>query len=116
MPDVETPQETYSDPQPVDAEQAQKESAQKLLAHHLSVARAVHVDNSNRRSGDDVLEGHFGYVIRGEHAGRYGVFEEVVERDEDGYPTEILFRTRDDRAEYLTVAYADVRPDRAGKR
>lgn len=69
----------------------------------------VKVDGRNRRDGEDALEGHFCKVVKGEHEGRVGVFDSVLNYAKDGYPERILFVTRDDKAEALPVDYADVR-------
>jgi hypothetical protein len=77
---------------------------------------AVWVDNFTRRTGDDALSGHFARVVGGDHEGKYGVFVEALTADKDGFPDDVLFRTRDDRQELLTVKYKDLRPDESGKR
>ena len=74
-------------------------------------AHPVRVDNMSRRSDNDALEGHFCDIVSGEHAGRTGVFDQVVEYDSHtGYPAKIIVITRDADNAWLVVAYEDVRP------
>ncbi len=71
------------------------------------------------RVGSDVVQGQFARVgvDAEEHAGRYGVFEEVGMVDpESGYPLTVIFTTRDDNHERLVVAYEDLEPANAGGR
>jgi hypothetical protein len=82
--------------------------AEKLVAAAPS-AQPVQVDGRNRKAGDDGLEGHFVNVVAGEHAGRVGAFIKVLEREADGFPKQILVRTRDEFNQLLSVAYADVK-------
>jgi len=79
-------------------------------------ANAVKVDGAHRRSDNDALEGAFATVIAGEHAGRHGVFDWVLEYGDDGYPAKVMLLTRDDRNEHLEVAYSDLRPASEGRR
>lgn len=72
-------------------------------------ADPVRVDGTNRLHGDDALEGHFVKVIDGEHAGRVGSFEKVLEHDPStGQPTNILVRTRDADSLLLSLPYEHV--------
>jgi hypothetical protein len=68
------------------------------------------VDDSNRRSQNDVLMGHFAKVTGGEHAGRVCVTEQVVSYGSDGFPDKVQVVTRDDANERLVVDYADLAP------
>lgn len=68
------------------------------------------------RSDDDVLSGHFCNVVTGPHAPRYGVFTNTASVGEDGYPDEVVVRTRDAIDENLIVKYSDIRPALAGGR
>jgi uncharacterized protein YbdZ (MbtH family) len=69
------------------------------------------------RTDDDVLTGTFCNVIAGEHQGRYGVLTGTVTVAlTDGWPATVTVRTRDDRDEYITVNYADIRPAQPGGR
>lgn len=57
--------------------------------------------------------GGFVDVVDGEHAGRYGVYEETIAHNEKtGLPSVLRVRTRDANNELLIVDAADVR--RAG--
>lgn len=91
--------EAQTPEQPVEAPQ---EAAQQ------PVAQPVTVDGTNRPHSAAGLEGHFVKVIRGEHAGRVGVFLQTLERDLKGLPTRILFRSHDEFNELKDVAYRDV--------
>lgn len=82
--------------------------AEKLVAAQ-PVVQPVQVDGRNRKSDEDGLEGHFVNVVDGEHKGRLGAFVSVVEREADGYPKQILVRTRDEYNQLLSVAYKHVR-------
>lgn len=73
-------------------------------------ATPVRVDNRSRRDDNDALEGHFVKIIDGEHAGRVGTFDQVVDREDDGYPKTILVISRDEKNEILQVPYEDARP------
>lgn len=70
----------------------------------------VRVDGTNCRSDDDAREGCFVTIIAGEYTGRLASFEQVQSYGKDGYPTEIIVRTRDADSMWLSVPYADVRP------
>lgn len=78
------------------------------VAHDGSVYRA--------RSDDDVLTNSFCKVIAGPYAGRYGVFWSTASLGADGWPSEVVVRTRDAEDENIVVSYADIRPDIAGRR
>lgn len=67
------------------------------------------VDRLGRRSGDDALEGQFVRLVSGEHQGRVGAYVETTERDKDGFPSQILVRSRDEHNELLNVAYSDAK-------
>lgn len=77
-------------------------------------AQPVKVDGRNRRSDDDALEGYFVDVVSGYRQGSFGSFERVLKYGKDGYPTQILVRTRDEDNELISVAYRDVRPAKRG--
>jgi hypothetical protein len=68
-----------------------------------------------RRTDDDVLSGEFCRVVHGPHTGRYGVFAEVAEVD-NGWPSLVVVKTRDDQDEPILVPYGFIRPDVPGKR
>lgn len=78
------------------------------VAHDGAVYRA--------RSDDDVLTNAFCKVIAGPYAGRYGVFWSTASLGADGWPSEVVVRTRDAEDENIVVSYADIRPDVAGRR
>jgi hypothetical protein len=78
------------------------------VAHDGSVYRA--------RSDDDVLTNSFCRVIAGPYTGRYGVFWSTANLGADGWPDEVVVRTRDAEDENIVVKYADIRPDVAGRR
>lgn len=61
-------------------------------------------------------EGSFVKVIKGPHAGRYGVFLKPGTVGETGKPVTAVVRTRDDDDDHLLVEYKDIRPDSPGKR
>lgn len=71
-------------------------------------AQPVHVDGTNRRLGTDALEGGWVRFLKGDYKGKVASFEQVLDRETDGYPKEILVRTRDEFDQLLTVAYKDV--------
>lgn len=68
------------------------------------------------RTDDDVLTNHFCNVISGPQAGRYGVYTNTASLGDDGYPDEVVVRTRDAVDENLIVKYSDIRPALAGGR
>jgi hypothetical protein len=68
------------------------------------------------RDDRDVLSGNFCRVIAGEHEGRYGVLTGTATVFLDGWPATVTVRTRDDRDEYITVDYVDIRPANPGGR
>jgi hypothetical protein len=72
----------------------------------------VKVDGRNRRSDDDALEGGFARVESADskHDGTIGVFESVVSYGDDGYPEEVLFRTRDSASQLVSIPYDQLRP------
>lgn len=70
----------------------------------------IRVDGRNRRTDDDALEGSFVTIVAGEHEGRLASFEQVQSYGKDGYPTEVVVRTRDADSLLLSVPYADIRP------
>ena len=87
--------------------------AEKLVATQApaAVATPVKVDGTNRRDDEDALEGLFCEIVSGEFAGRWGVFDHVLEYDAaTGYPKQIVVITRDAHNESLSVAYSDCRP------
>jgi hypothetical protein len=68
------------------------------------------------RSDNDVLTNTFCKVIAGPYAGRYGVYITTASLGADGWPDQVVVRTRDAEDENIVVAYADIRPDVAGRR
>ena len=72
----------------------------------------IKVDGRSRRSDDDALEGGPVDIVDGEHAGKYGAFVRVLQHAADGYPKQILVRTRDAENELLSIAYDHVRPSK----
>lgn len=78
------------------------------VAHDGAVYRA--------RSDNDVLTNSFCKVIAGPYTGRYGVFWSTASLGADGWPSEVVVRTRDAEDENIVVNYADIRPDVAGRR
>lgn len=70
----------------------------------------VQVDGRNKRSDDDAILHSFVNVVDGDHQGRMGAFERVLEYGEDGWPKRALVRTRDEFNELLSVAYDHLRP------
>lgn len=73
----------------------------------------VQLDGRNRRNDDDAILHSFVDVVDGDHKGRMGAFERVLEYGENGWPTKALVRTRDEFNELLAVAYDHLRPSRA---
>jgi hypothetical protein len=55
-------------------------------------------------------------VVAGPHQGRYGVFQSTANIGADGWPDQVVVRTRDAEDENIVVAYSDIRPDVAGRR
>jgi len=84
------------------------EAAPSGVAFDGSVYRA--------RSDNDVLTNTFCKVIAGPYTGRYGVYITTASLGADGWPAEVVVRTRDAEDENIVVAYADIRPDVAGRR
>lgn len=88
------------------------------------------VDGMTRRSGREVMQGHFCTVDR--HADGvedalkdaradfdrdgYGVYIEPAETDDEGYPTVALVRLRDDTHALIRVPYDALSPAAAGAR
>lgn len=73
-------------------------------------SNASFVDNNVVRNlGTDPIQGGMVTVKGGEHAGRYGIYEDNGEFDEKtGLPEAIVVRTRDERSnERLVVNYDD---------
>jgi hypothetical protein len=68
------------------------------------------------RSDNDVLTNTFCKVIAGPYSGRYGVYITTASLGADGWPDQVVVRTRDAEDENIVVAYADIRPDVAGRR
>lgn len=68
----------------------------------------IHMDQFAARHGADLLQGHFVTITKGEHEGVKGVFESVVEADENGYPKVILVVPRHSARSRITVDAADV--------
>lgn len=66
--------------------------------------------------GEAAREGAFADVVAGEHAGRYGVYVDTLNREDDGSPKTILLRTRDDNDELLTLPYGDCVLAESGRR
>lgn len=73
-------------------------------------------DVMRRRTDDDVLTGGFATLIRGPYQGRTVVLQQTVTRGPDGYPDQVIVKTRDDRDEPLLVHYENLRPATAGGR
>jgi hypothetical protein len=66
-------------------------------------------DGRNRRTDDDAKVGGFVDVVDGEHKGRFGAFERILEHGKDGWPSKALVRTRDEFNELLVVPYEHLR-------
>ena len=96
---------------------------------------AGRVDNMTRRDGSDPLEGHFVHIdyskasVRdavkaqlGDHvepgigSADYGVFTEVGEIGEDGYPVTAVVFLRDEHGARITVPFDALSRDTAGGR
>lgn len=71
------------------------------------MAAPVVVDQRGRRSDGDALEGHFARM----NDGRLVAVEKVESRDGNGYPVNVMVRTRDARNELLSVAWASLDPE-----
>ena len=71
------------------------------------------VTDSNKRSSNDVLMGHFATVTDGEHQGRTVVTERPVEFDKNGWPKTVLCVTRDAANEHIVVPYDSLAPTKA---
>jgi hypothetical protein len=102
----------------VDADEAEEEQpldpivqsaieAAALAAEGPADPRIV-VDGTNRKHFDDGLNGHFVKVLAGEHKGRVGAFIQTLSYADDGYPEEILVRSRDADNILFGVPYEDV--------
>lgn len=88
------------------------------------------VDGQTRRSGAEVMTGHFCTVDRTADGVKdeldrvkadsdrdgYGVFLEAAETDDEGYPKTAIVRLRDDTHAKITVPYKALRPAAAGGR
>ncbi len=84
-----------------------------------SAKRSKSASKSKKRELRDVAVpdiGGFATVTKGEHRNRYGVIEEVVSSDKDGYPEKVVFRTRDDDSARLVVKFDDLEHAEAGRR
>lgn len=73
-------------------------------------------DQMARRDASEALQGHFANVVDGEHKGRYGVYDDNAELDDNGRPVTIIIETRDDATERIVVKYEDAKLARAGGR
>lgn len=91
-------------------------TGQSKAIDQTPIASVANMDNSFQVSEDQAGIGRFGRVTKGEHAGRYGVLEQAAGIDKDGFPTTVIFRTRDDNSERLVVNYDDIEPALAGGR
>lgn len=74
------------------------------------------VNNGTHPVGEAALTGGFCRVVDGPFVGRYGVFVSTAASDANGLPITVVFRSRDEHDEYLTVDYAHlVRADAGGR-
>ena len=73
-------------------------------------------EQAPEREIPDVPQGTFCTVFAGPYDGRYGVFTDVATRYSDGTPENVIVQTRDADDLRIVVAYADIKPDVAGKR
>lgn len=76
----------------------------------------VHLDDERVQHQQDARVGRFARVTKGEHQGRYGVFEEPFDPDKNGYPRKGILTTRDSANERLVVNYKDLEYAPAGGR
>jgi hypothetical protein len=78
------------------------------------MARPVKVDQSNRRSDSDALEGAFCKMVAGPNNGQTGIYRQIVTYDSagTGYPlTVVVAVTKPYPVAALTVQnYADITP------
>jgi hypothetical protein len=96
-----------------------KRGSKRLFEKSANIGPQVHIDGYTRPFLDQdnpALVGHFARVTKGEHSGRYGVVDQVAATDSNGWPTEVLFVTRDDDSAVLRVNYDDLEAARAGQR
>jgi hypothetical protein len=78
-------------------------------------APPVTLDNFTQRNDEDVLLGHFGLIGAGEHEGKVGVFVDVIDKDEDGYPDTVHVELRN-TGEIVVCAHSDLTPTDFGGR
>ena len=95
---------------------AAREFAQALATPPAPSGVAFDGSVYRARSDNDVLTNTFCKVIAGPYTGRYGVYITTASLGADGWPAEVVVRTRDAEDENIVVAYADIRPDVAGRR
>lgn len=73
-------------------------------------------DVTRPRDDNDVVTGQFARVASGPYQGRYVNLVRTLDQGDDGYPTAVLVRTRDDRDEDLILDYKILRPAPRGQR
>lgn len=99
--------------QPAPSKRAGARKGSRTRAPVVDREEPVRVDQFNRRSGEDALEGSRVTVVDGEHAGHDGAFVKVVEADpKTNYPAVVLVRFTGGNysTEYAVVPYESVRP------
>lgn len=89
---------------------ATKQVLAEAIVESQGGAQPVVVDNLTKRTDDDTLLGGWLDIVSGEYSGRFGSYVATVTHDKDGYPDNIIVRTRDADNLLVEVAYSDTRP------
>ena len=110
--DVEATSSTSAPPSSRSASGSRGEGGVLPTARHVSDRGEV----QRRRDDNDALTGHFATIVNGDLTGTRVVVGSATEYDEEGFPTKVYARTRDDRDEVIVVDYADLRPASSGGR
>lgn len=74
------------------------------------------VDFNTQSADGDPHQGHFVNVTGGENQGIYGVFEEILTYDKEGFPKTVSVRSRDDKSDLYEVKFSDLEAAQAGRR
>ena len=76
-----------------------------------AVGFKVRVDNTNRRSDADAMEGSFVKILSGEHAGQIGSYKQTLVHGPDGWPELVQVKLEDAtyHKEFVSEPYSNVR-------
>lgn len=104
-------------------------AADRVAGKAGAATQGAFMDQMSRRSDADALEGHFVTInlddkdvqdeyarifpedkFPGGYTGNYGVYLEPLEADDNGIPTKVVVRLRDDTNARLVVPYSALTP------